>query len=183
MIEHIVAEFAPLLHTREGRNHVSFILRLSPSLPLPQPSVGPTRKRSATRSIRGPGASAPPPASFQEPSGFPPGRQPLMREPLATLSAVWARGRGAAWEPRLRVKSSGKVLIALLFLNPGACDGAQWPVLLPAYQAGGERRGVALPAEGRLAPSPAARPVHELAGVLQRRHSGESGPFRIQAVG
>ena len=31
------------------------------------------------------------------------------------------------------------------------------------------------PAEGRLAPPPAARPVHELAGVLQRRHPGESG--------
>lgn len=59
--------------------------------------------------------------------------------------------------------------------EPGACDGAQWPVLLPAYQAGGEGRGVALPPEGRLAPAPAARPVHELAGVLQRRHPGESG--------
>ena len=34
---------------------------------------------------------------------------------------------------------------------------------------------MALPAEGRLAPAPAARPVHELAGVLQRRHSGERG--------
>lgn len=34
---------------------------------------------------------------------------------------------------------------------------------------------MALPAEGRLAPAPAAGPVHELAGVLQRRHSGESG--------
>lgn len=49
---------------------------------------------------------------------------------------------------------------------------------------------MALPSEGRLAPPAFSRPVHELPGVLQCRHTGTGarqrslpyGPLRIQAL-
>lgn len=77
---------------------------------------------------------------------------------------------GSCW---LQRKTLGKELIPFVFLDPGAGDRAQWPLLFPADEAGRERRGVALPSQGRLAPAPAPGPVHELAGVLQRRHPGQ----------
>lgn len=54
----------------------------------------------------------------------------------------------------------------------GAGHGAQRPVLLPAHQAGRPQRGLALPPQGGLAPDALAGPVPQLAGILQRRHSG-----------
>lgn len=37
---------------------------------------------------------------------------------------------------------------------------------------------MALPSEGRLAPAPCSRPVHELPGVLQCRNPGTGVPRR-----
>ena len=80
--------------------------------------------------------------------------------------------------------------MTVLFLNTGACHRAQWSLLFPAYKAGRERRGVALPSQRRLAPPPFPRAVHELPGVLQRRHTGTEhevgtlcyGSCRVQAL-
>lgn len=74
----------------------------------------------------------------------------------------------------MQVKNFGQELITFLLLNTGPCNRAQWSLLFPAYKARGERRGVALPPAGRLAPSPSAGPVHELPGVLQCGHPGRA---------
>lgn len=54
----------------------------------------------------------------------------------------------------------------------GAGHGAQRPLLLPAHQAGRPQRGLALPPQGGLAPDALPGPVPQLAGILQRGHSG-----------
>lgn len=58
--------------------------------------------------------------------------------------------------------------------SSGAGHRAERPVLLSAHQAGGSQRGVALPPQGGLAQDAVPRPVSQLAGVLQRRYSGEN---------
>lgn len=68
-------------------------------------------------------------------------------------------------------------------MNSGTRNRAQWSLLFPAYKAGRERRGVALPFEGRLAPSPRSSAVHELPGVLQRRHPGTGAQQRDPSYG
>lgn len=59
-------------------------------------------------------------------------------------------------------------------LSLGTSHRTERPLLIPAPEARGPQRGVALPAQRGLAPDARSGPISQLAGILQRRYPGET---------